>query len=347
LKVLSEKFTDSSVEITLEQSWFLADGSVPSAEEEATALWSVPLTFATSQQTTETAVIMSKKVQTFVIPLSGADDWIKINSGQKALVRVAHSTEMTRRLSPALRNKTLTPVDRAALLLDAFALAKAGFAPIENVVDILRNLDTETSSIVWAAISGVLSALNIQLEQVGGVAYDSFLEFGKKAVTNALAFVGWDAKPTDGHTDKLLRTTVIGLLDTFAWNDATVLAESRRRYDGHWEDASLLPSEYKTTVYKIILANGGEKEYEEVLKTFYATTDNAEKRFAFALGATPSVALKLRTLDWAIKSGDIKTQDFFYPIGPVAGCAAGAQLTWDYFKQVCVGVCVGVCVCWY
>ena len=41
------------------------------------------------------------------------------------LIRLqAHSEEMARRLQPAIRNKTLSPVDRAALLNDAYALAK-------------------------------------------------------------------------------------------------------------------------------------------------------------------------------------------------------------------------------
>lgn len=68
-----------------------------------------------------------------------------------------------------------------------------------------------------------------------------------------------------------------------------VSTEARRRFDGHWDDASLIPSDYKSIVYKIVLKNGGVKEYEAVLKTFYATEDNAEKRFAFTLGAVPSV----------------------------------------------------------
>jgi puromycin-sensitive aminopeptidase len=126
--------------------------------------------------------------------------------------------------------------------------------------------------------------LHALLEQVGGPAILAFLSFGQRAVLAALQTVGWDARPTDGHTDKLLRASVISMLDTFAWNDSVVAAEARRRFDLHWEEPSVLPAEYKTTVYKIVLLNGGEAEYEQVLKTFYATEDNSEKRFAFALG---------------------------------------------------------------
>ena len=37
--------------------------------------------------------------------------------------------------------------------------------------------------------------------------------------------VGWDTKPEDDHSAKLLRSTVISLLDNFACDDEVVLKE--------------------------------------------------------------------------------------------------------------------------
>ncbi len=37
-----------------------------------------------------------------------------------------------------------------------------------------------------------------------------------------------------------------------------------------------------------------------------------------SLGAINDHSLKQRTLDWTVKSGDVKMQDFFYPIGAVS-----------------------------
>ena len=333
--VESEKWSANSVEITLRQKWFLADGSVTDQDDGAAPVWSIPLLFASSTEVSDKAVIMNKKVQSFTIPLSGkADDWIKINAGQKALIRVSHTEEMTKRLRPAIQSKTVGPVDRAALLLDAYALAKAGLAPIENVVDLLRAFTDEDSSIVWTAISGITNALYLLLEEIGGSVFESYVAIAKKMVITALDKIGWDAKPTDGHTEKLMRATVIGLLDTFAWNDVAVVKEARRRFDLHWEDSSILPGEYKTTVYKIVLMNGGMDEYEKILKTFYATEDNAERKYAVgSLGAAKQIDLKKRTLDWAVKSGDVKLQDFFYPIGSVSGSSAGCAMAWNYYKE--------------
>jgi len=54
----------------------------------------------------------------------------------------------------------------------------------------------------------------------------------------------------------------------------------------------------------------------------------------FTLGAVADLSLKQRTLDWALKSGEVKTQDTFYPIGSVASNAVGAEMAWKYFQEV-------------
>eukprot|EP01034_Spumella_vulgaris_P022812 gene22812-28982_t len=329
LKVVSETWTANEVVVTLEQARFLSDGSVDDGAE----LWSIPLLFATADSTSTEAVIMDQKVQTFAIPLAASSTgndkpWIKINAGQKALVRVAHTSEMISRLRPAIAQNLLSPVDRAALLLDGYALAKAGLAPLETVVEILRVLENETSSVVWDAMAGVLNGMNIIIEQLDNVeVYEQFLVF-------ALAFVGWDSRETDSHTDKLLRSTVFGLLDTFAWQDEAVATEAKRRFDAHWKDASALPSDYKTTVYKIVLMNGGAVEYNTLLKHYTESTDLQERKYVlFSLGATRDLALKRSALDWAVKSGDVKLQDIYSPFNAVASNIDGSELAWEYYQE--------------
>lgn len=240
LTVLSEQWTSSALTIELEQNWFLADGG---AGEDK--LWNIPVIFATSGAVSESAVIMNGKRQTFVIPLSGENDWVKINAGQQALLRVSHTPGMISRLLQPVREKILTPIDRASLLLDAFALAKAGRAPIEGTISLLRAYVDEDSFTVWSAISGVLRGLSSLMEQIGGDSFQAFLAFGARLVKAALNKFGWEHKSTDDHSDKLTRTTVIGLLDAFGGQDEVILAEARRRFNAHWEDPSALHSDFK------------------------------------------------------------------------------------------------------
>jgi hypothetical protein len=57
--------------------------------------------------------------------------------------------------------------------------------------------------------------------------------------------VGWESVSGESHTHKLMRASVMGLLDSFAWSDPLVAAEAKSRFDRHWEDPQALPAEYK------------------------------------------------------------------------------------------------------
>ena len=89
--MVGEKWSATSVEVTLQQAWFLADGSTGAAEGQEDPLWRVPLLVASSTCVSEKAVIMEHRVQSFTVPLAGEGDWLKINAGQQALVRVVSS----------------------------------------------------------------------------------------------------------------------------------------------------------------------------------------------------------------------------------------------------------------
>ena len=244
LQVVEERWEGDFISFTLKQGWFLADGSGGSGEG-AEKIWSIPLLFASSVAQSAKVTIMSSKTQTFKIPL-GPNDWIKINAGQAALVRVAHSKDMIARLQRAITSKELPAEDRAALLLDAYCLAKANLAQVESVVLLLRAYVDEDNYTVWSAIESVLNGLRLIMEQVGGDAHHAFMRFGSRLVRNGLQRFGWDAE--SGHTQGLLQALVLELAEKFCMDDAEVLTEARRRFDAHWDAPAELPPEIK--VYK-------------------------------------------------------------------------------------------------
>lgn len=84
--------------------------------------------------------------------------------------------------------------------------------------------------------------------------------------------------------------------------------------------------------------NGGATEYEAVLAEYMNTEDDQVRKYAMGtLGASRDKALRQRTLDWAAKSGQVKMQDTFYPIGSVSSSdVAGTELAWAYFQEVCI-----------
>jgi len=69
--------------------------------------------------------------------------------------------------------------------------------------------------------------------------YAKFVSFVGKLLAKAAASVGWEKRETDKHLDGLLREEIIGLMATYSKDDATVVAEARRRFDFHgWRQCS-------------------------------------------------------------------------------------------------------------
>ncbi|KAL7538749.1 hypothetical protein ACHAXR_008772 [Thalassiosira sp. AJA248-18] len=333
--VTGEKWEGNQVTLTLEQEWFLSDGSPLTGEEKAKK-WCIPLLTCTSEGTQKDMIFMREKTATVTIALPSKDGWVKLNAGQDVPMRVKLTSEMIDRLGLGIKSKTLPPADRAALLTDSYALVKAGKMKPESLIKLLSNYIDEDSYIVWSGIAEILGGLDTVMSD-DLVMSNNFKNFAHKIVMGLYNKVGWEAKPTDGHLGVLLRGMMIGLLSTFCYDDSAVAAEASRRFalfQQNHADMKSLPSDMRSSVFKIVLKNGGAREYQEVKAYFGQATDNAERKHVLgALGHSSDPKLKHSTLMWTI-SGEIKLQDFFYPMGSVRSSSReGRHIAWIFYKQ--------------
>ena len=87
---------------------------------------------------------------------------------------------------------------------------------------------------------------------------------------------------------------------------------------------SLLSSDLKQAVFKVVLKTGGKEEFEAV-KSLIDVSDNiADKKLVYlAMGATAVPALKMKTLEYAMS--EMKLQDFFYPMHSVSTWLRGLR----------------------
>jgi puromycin-sensitive aminopeptidase len=127
------------------------------------------------------------------------------------------------------------------------------------------------------------------------------------------------------------------LVGTFAYDDTEVVQEATARFEAFKldpNDVKSLPSDMRSSVFRIVLMNGGEKEYEDVKKYFYTAPDNAERIHVLgSLGHIKIDALKKATMEWST-SGEIKLQDFFYAMGSVGSSGKeGRDISWQYFQE--------------
>jgi len=255
--------------------------------------------------------------------------------------RVAYDADMLAALATAVSAGELGADDRAGLLTDALALCKAGHAsmPAAQLLRLLGAYTGERHATVWSAIAAVLTSVDNALLGVGAEgteAREAFAAFAARLVAPAAAAVGWESRADDGHLSKLVRMTLVELEARFCSGDPAVQAKARALWDAIMAgDKDACPSDIKVAVFKIVAKGGGEAEYGALMAHLARCDNDTDRKHVYAaMGCFPSTALQMRVLDWALGgSGNIKLQDFFYPIGSVSGSsAAGLELTWATFR---------------
>lgn len=344
--VLNEVWSATHVTLTFKQNWYLADGSGTIAES---GIWNIPLgiTVEGIQHDVMASMreedIVTSEVFERTIGLSHSGAWVKLNSGQGALMRCAHSSQMIQRLLPAIKSKNLSAIDRASLLDDSFWLCSIGEVTPDSVITILSAFSHEDNPTVWKCMIPIITSIHSAMSIIGGECNIRYKSFLCSILLPAVSHFGWDNILGESELDKLTRGLVFSLLPILIENEESltseeleILAESRRRFslcvDG--KDDNILSSDIKASVFRIVLQNGTELEYNKVLNIYQSTTEDQIRKWAITtLGAIKSPDLKLRCLHWAI-SGNVKLQDCYTPMASVSGSSnGGPELAWKFFKD--------------
>lgn len=338
VEVTSFAVKDGRASIGLRQSWFLASGEV--AEERC---WTTPL-FIKTHQGQQTMIMMSTATQDISLEWQGAasDGFLLINEGARTPMRVAYSSELRELLVKAIKAGQIGVVDRASLIMDAFALTKANRLPADALMQILAGFFGEKDYIVWDALAAVLLSF-AKILMGGGAAtsevYQKYVAFAERFVWKGweAAGLGFDTSASDGHTSSLLRGLLVKLVSKFA-PAPSFLAEARKRFKTYVEDpkenAMQLPDEYRVSVLQAVLKNGSEAEYRQLIETFPKLTSNVEQTHIFhASGYALQESLKVQSLNWAIR-GEVKIQDFFMIFGSVSSSSSdGLELMWKFLQS--------------
>lgn len=83
----------------------------------------VPITVSTAQSGGSEVISIVLQTKSTVVSLNvPKDSWIKINPGTIGYYRTQYPPELLERFLPAIRDKSLPPLDRLGLLDDLFAL---------------------------------------------------------------------------------------------------------------------------------------------------------------------------------------------------------------------------------
>jgi len=338
IEVKSFTIAGSSAKFSLRQSWFLASGE----DHGETRTWKTPLFFGTlKEQSQRPAVMIEEATKDFEVPLSSDvnSEFVLINLGAQTPIRVLYNSEMQSRLAKAVRSGNLSVVDRATLVMDGYALAKAGKLGTDELMRLISGYAGERDYIVWDALSQVL--LGLQRLLMGGApqeVYNRYVLFAKEFAWKSweASKLGWESSPSDGHTDGLLRGLLMKVVSRFDPN-AAFLEEARRRFARYTEDplanSTDLPDEYRVPVFQAVLRDGGRSERDQLMAAYRKLTTNIDQKQVFQSIGFTGLELKKESLTWAV-SGEVKIQDFFYIMASVsASSKAGLDMMWQYLQS--------------
>lgn len=190
---------------TLTQKRFLAD---PNATETLASdfnyKWSIPITFVTSNNpTTVERRWFFHNAENLQIVIGGEEeiDWIKFNKNQVGYYRVKYDESMWKKLNDALEAdiNSMSVLDRAHLLNDAFSLAEGQEVPYATALTMTKYLKAEEHFVPWDVASSKLNGIRSLLYNTG--LNSKFKEYVVNLVDDAYTNLTWTVNP-DEHLNK-------------------------------------------------------------------------------------------------------------------------------------------------
>jgi len=303
-----------------EQSRFLSNGN-----KLESGSWWVPMTI-TSADGSKIDIDVKEKSMTSELPGPMGSGWIKGNAAQTAFYRIRYSDELLAELGSGIESMKLPAVDRLGVQSDCFALAKAGFLPTDKALGIAAKYPKEQDFTVWSDLAASMS--DVMGTWAKEPVYEQLQGFMRKLMKDIYEVVGWEAKSGEHSLFPMLRPLVIGALGRNG--DAAVAAEAKKRFEGGWKT---VPADLRFAVFSIVVANGGNAEFDAVHKIYEEAEMQEEKiRVLRGLGYCKDPELIDRFLGMSI-DGSVRPQDVFYIFGTLAGNRFAMDKNWQFLKS--------------
>lgn len=312
------RLVEEKNQLILSQSRFFSS-PISKKQTGDRTVWPIPLSYKTNK--TKQA-LFDKKSATINKPKG---NWIKFNSGETGFYRVDYPAQMLAALRVPITTKKLPPIDRLAVVRDAFALAEAGELPTTQALNLLGAYAKETDYTVWVELAAGLAALRNLL--FGQVSYPFFEKFAREIFKKIADKTGWRPKAGERHTQGLLRS--LGLQQLAVFRHQPTLAKGLRLF----KKSKNISPDIRGVVYQIAAQEGGKKQHQNFIRRYKNESLSEEKnRLGRALGQFADIILLKKTLNFAL-SKDVRIQDTAQIFASVWNNPLGRDIVWQFTKR--------------
>ncbi|KAI9795929.1 MAG: hypothetical protein M1833_006577 [Piccolia ochrophora] len=313
-------------QISIRQSRFLSTGDVKPEEDETT--WWVPLGLLTK---TNGSVAKSAALTTKEDTIRDIDEtFYKLNANQNGFYRTNYPPVRLAQLGDA--RELLTVEDKIGLVGDAAALAVAGDGTTAGLLAFVEAFKGEENYLVWSQIVASLASLRSVFAENEKVA-KGLKTFTLQLVSPITEKMGWDFDPKEDYLTGQLRSLLIGAAGGAGHQG--IISEAQRRFKLYvsGEDKQAIHPNLRSAIFRIVIAEGGEAEYEAVKQEYLNTTSVDGKEISLqALGRVPTKDLAQGFLQFLF-SGRVAMQDMHSGAVTLAANSKVRLDFWHYLKD--------------
>ncbi|KAM8804243.1 glutamyl aminopeptidase [Rhynchonycteris naso] len=307
-----------------------ADPSQPHSDLGYT--WNIPVKWTEDDVSHITFYNRSKTGGITLNPSNpGGNVFLKINPDHIGFYRVNYEVQTWDLIATNLSsNHTyFSSADRASLIDDAFALARAQLLDYKVALNLTKYLKTEQDFLPWqrviSAVTYIISMFEDDKELYPMI--EKYFQDQVKPIANILT---WN--DTGDHLKKLLRASVLGF--ACKMGDKEALSSASQLFQ-QWLTGTLrIPVNLRLLVYRYGMQNSGnETSWNYTLDQYQKTSLAQEKeKLLYALASVKNVTLLSRYLDLLKDSNLIKTQDVFTVIRYISRNSYGKRMAWNWIQ---------------
>lgn len=309
---------------------FAQERYTPAGGSEAPDLqWVVPIRYrwkpVSGDPITEKILLESDAIE---IELPEAAEWIVANAEGASFVRVSYPPETLDRLAEVALD-ALAPVERFALVDDAWAAVLADTMSASQFLHLLEMLTAEHDRSVWSRIIAGFGALDALLDDAGR---ESFASIVHDAIVPALAGLTLSPQPEDTDLARQLRGTLIRAMGTLA-NDHEIQEEAKRTLAEALRDPELVEASILAAATDVVASIGDEADFADFLKASEeADTPQEALRYLYATADFPDPELHRQMYDRAL-DGRIRSQNAHFWLRRSMVNRATRRQTWEWIQE--------------
>ncbi|XP_059490233.1 aminopeptidase N isoform X2 [Neocloeon triangulifer] len=325
----------------IKQSRFLLN---PDSNVTKQEYWWVPITYTTASvkdfNTTKPSLWLKKEPKSTISDLPRGDtEWLILNIQQTGFYRVNYDEKNWALLTKALNSENFSGIhviNRAQLLDDALALARAGHLDYGTALDVTKYLERELDYIPWKAALNSLNYIDNML--VRTAAYANFKAYMRNLIERLYVDTGSEEKPGEPQLTIYKRVKVMSWACSLGHEGCinhSISVFNQWLKSPNPDQQNPVPANLKNVIYCTAIKHGGQKEWDFVWQRYLKSNVGSERDLLLtSLGCTRETWLLNRYLLWAVtENSGIRKQDCARVFGSVSNNVIGSSIAFNFLRD--------------